>query len=255
MVAFRMIDWIDWLPKDRYRVGDDGSVWSQARGSRWRRFATEREKRWHGPRVLFTYQGKRASFIVATLVLRAFEGPRPIGCQPFHFPDRSLSNNRLSNLRWAPVGSWHAGTTHEPARREAEAAGAQRGRTARWTTQRQLRGTDVPKIFEYRRQGWTYADIADEFEVSDSVIQGVLRGRSYTDIECDRSLPEKWSGVSQKGSRSGMSKLIEPEIPEIRAKFRNGVSRAALANEYGVAYGTIRAVLEGRTWTHVPDHR
>lgn len=34
------------------------------------------------------------------LVLEAFVGPCPVGCQARHFPDRDPSNNRLSNLQW-----------------------------------------------------------------------------------------------------------------------------------------------------------
>ena len=42
---------------------------------------------------------KRRSVGVASLVLRAFKGPRPIYHEPLHYPDPNPSNNHINNLR------------------------------------------------------------------------------------------------------------------------------------------------------------
>lgn len=44
--------------------------------------------------------GKTYTKRVHVLVLTAFVGPKPKGTEACHFPDRDVTNNRLSNLRW-----------------------------------------------------------------------------------------------------------------------------------------------------------
>ena len=55
-----------------------------------------------------------------------------------------------------------------------------------------------------------------------------------------------------RGERSGISKLKESEVLEIRAIHKTGnCSLMAIANSYGVGYSTIRAILMRRTWNHI----
>ncbi len=44
--------------------------------------------------------GAAHKMFVHRLVLLAFVGPCPNGMEACHFPDRDVTNNRLSNLRW-----------------------------------------------------------------------------------------------------------------------------------------------------------
>lgn len=88
-----------------YRVGSDGSVWScWGRGgnipwivtSKWKKlkpFPTRKG------RLLVTLSNHKA-VQVHRLVLEAFVGLRPEGMECCHFPDRDITNNNLSNLRW-----------------------------------------------------------------------------------------------------------------------------------------------------------
>lgn len=79
-----------------YRVGTDGSVWS-------RKWKGRRLKPQLTGRYLFVRlceKGRVRSFLIATLVLEAFVGPRPPGKETCHFPDKSTNNNALSNLTW-----------------------------------------------------------------------------------------------------------------------------------------------------------
>jgi len=47
--------------------------------------------------------------------------------------------------------------------------------------------------------------------------------------------------------------LTPGAIPEIRQKYRSGMTAKAIASQYDVAQITIYAVLAGKTWRHVPD--
>jgi hypothetical protein len=55
------------------------------------------------------------------------------------------------------------------------------------------------------------------------------------------------------GSRNGVSKLCESDIPIIRDMKKAGVSTNAIAEKFGVKARTIRNVLDGDTWGHVPE--
>lgn len=98
-----------------HRVGDDGSVWTRKiRGGvpgpgrttslgKWRKM----KQSWAGPRkkqylcVKLCHNGESKLWRVATLVLNAFVGPCPPGCEARHFPDRNTGNNKLENLNWS----------------------------------------------------------------------------------------------------------------------------------------------------------
>lgn len=53
--------------------------------------------------------GKRKQMkeLVHTLVLKAFVGPRPIGMECCHYPDKARTNNHLENLRWDTSSANH----------------------------------------------------------------------------------------------------------------------------------------------------
>jgi hypothetical protein len=68
------------------------------------------------------------------------------------------------------------------------------------------------------------------------------RGRSFYQSQPDRIA---------KGDRNGFSKLTESDIPIIREKARNGMTKAAIAREFGVTRPTIGYVIKGITWAHV----
>lgn len=55
------------------------------------------------------------------------------------------------------------------------------------------------------------------------------------------------------GERHHASKLTSEKVQEIRLKARNGVSQNQLSLEYKVARHSIKSILEGTTWKHVPE--
>ena len=53
------------------------------------------------------------------------------------------------------------------------------------------------------------------------------------------------------GSKHGLSKLKEPQIPTIRREYRYGKSTIEISKQYKVNPETIRSVIIGKTWKHV----
>jgi hypothetical protein len=87
-----------------YRIGDDGSLLScwddEGRMTdTWRSVPLARRAGAYIRVVLRTETGTR-NRAVHQLVLEAFVGPCPPGMEACHFPDKTRTNNRLSNLRW-----------------------------------------------------------------------------------------------------------------------------------------------------------
>lgn len=58
-------------------------------------------------------------------------------------------------------------------------------------------------------------------------------------------------GTIARGSKSGKSVLTEKQIPQIREKYKGGMTQRAISQDFGVCEATIQAVVEGRTWRHV----
>jgi hypothetical protein len=92
-----------------FAVRADGAVlyWSERR-RKWIPLEPKVHKAGH-VKVRVRIGDKARELGVARLVLRAFVGPCPLSMEPYHFPDSSLSNNRLENLRWAPIGTSKVG--------------------------------------------------------------------------------------------------------------------------------------------------
>lgn len=57
-------------------------------------------------------------------------------------------------------------------------------------------------------------------------------------------------GVS-KGEANGQSKLTEQDVIKIRAEFRQGAAKTALARKYSVSDTLIRKVVNKSAWSHV----
>jgi predicted transcriptional regulator len=59
--------------------------------------------------------------------------------------------------------------------------------------------------------------------------------------------------VALRGEQSKNARLTEADIPEIRKMYRAGWKYKEIAADLGVVEETIRHVLIGKTWTHIPD--
>lgn len=239
IVSYRPIDWIDWLPKDKYRVGDDGSVWRRLRNGEWRRLGGTKQSH-EGRVVAVSHLGRVKKATIAYFVLRAFVGGCPIGCAPFRFPDRSLTNDSLANLKWAPKNSWNLG---HPSRGSGSQA-FKKGQDAYAKSLRSLREEDIPEIFDCRRQGWTHEEIGSRFCVPAKTIHNVLASRTYRAVPADRSAP--------KTPRRVPTRVLDSlDVLEIRTKVQQGEMQTNIAKEYGVSPSLICRILKGNRWSHV----
>lgn len=111
----------------RYRVGDDGSVWSKRRKAPggWKKLKLRNHSAGYRA-VMLCKGGGVYQFLVHILVLTAFVGPCPDGMESCHFPNRDRSDNRLCNLRWDTLsnnqrdrnlhGTDHRGEKHKLSR-------------------------------------------------------------------------------------------------------------------------------------------
>ena len=54
-----------------------------------------------------------------------------------------------------------------------------------------------------------------------------------------------------RGSKHGMAKLIEADIPVIRKRLANNDTYVSIAKDYGVTADMIRHIKMGRAWRHV----
>jgi len=77
---------------------------------------------------------------------------------------------------------------------------------------------------------------------ADNMADSSRKGRSGA-----RTHPER----IPRGSRSGLAKLVESDIVEIRRALESGETCKAIAARYGVAKTTIDWIKRGQTWRHV----
>jgi hypothetical protein len=186
--------------------------------------------------------GKVRELGVALLVLRAWVGPRPLGCEPLHYPDPDPGNNRLDNLRWAPRGTSKAGRTLGPSPPRVV-----RGDDHHTAV---LAEADVPEIRRLYRAGVACPEIAERFGVAEETIRHVLIGRTWSHV------PDPLGPIvmRRKGPAPGdapLAKLDPAQAAEIRGHHAAGMSYREIARLYDVSYITVRDVVKGRTWKGV----
>jgi len=59
-------------------------------------------------------------------------------------------------------------------------------------------------------------------------------------------------GTAASGERSGRAKLTEEQVRQIRDRYAaGGVTFRSLAHEFGVAHGTMVALVHRRSWKHI----
>lgn len=58
-------------------------------------------------------------------------------------------------------------------------------------------------------------------------------------------------GRAARGDTNGRARLTADDVRAIRSRIARGASRAQAAAEFGVSKGSVSAIAEGRTWSHV----
>lgn len=74
-----------------------------------------------------------------------------------------------------------------------------------------------------------------------------LRLGTYADNAHDRDCKAR----SARGERSGMAKLTEIKVSEIRSLYEHGTSIHKLSRDFHVSRPTIKSALRRKTWAHV----
>jgi hypothetical protein len=161
-----------------YCVGDDGSVWSQKTfGSsnltdRWSQLQSEVLRNGYR-RVTFSYTGRTRRFLVHSLILEVFVGPRPPGMEVRHL-DGNRANNHLGNLVWG---------THQQNCDDQYVHGTKLQGDAHG--QVKLPDEGVREILRLLKAGVKQHKIAVQFGVSDTLIRLIGQNKTRKSIPRD----------------------------------------------------------------------
>lgn len=171
---------IDGHPK--YRVGDDGTVWSwRKKRKEWKllRPGTTRTGYKH---VGLRTDGRRHRGYVHRIILQTFVGPCPDGMECRHL-DGDKSNNRLENLAWGTKsenvrdairhGTWKRPTGSDGGRGKPGANRGSKHGNAKLTER------DVREMRRLRAEGVKVSEIAVRFNLHVVYASKILNGRSW----------------------------------------------------------------------------
>ncbi len=109
---------------------------------------------------------------VHCLVLEAFVGPRPVGMEARHFPDRDRNNNRANNLRW--------GTKLENAADKHKDGTMVRGEMVKVG---KLTAEKVREIRRLHNTGeYSQEELAEMFEIAQTGISCIVRRKTWKHV-------------------------------------------------------------------------
>lgn len=164
-----------WRPVDGfpgYEVSDLGRVKSLARrnlmGAMRRERILKHDVNWAGYHLVrLALDGVKHPRLVHRLVLTAFKGECPEGCETRHL-DGFRDNNSISNLEW--------GTTKENrADQKRHGTGIQGIRNPK----AKLTEVDLERVFDLRRAGLSQQAIGNYLGFSQTHVSKILLGRHY----------------------------------------------------------------------------
>ena len=155
-----------------YYVSDAGDVYSRREGGGLKKLRPTADEKGY-LRVSLRRRGKYHRRYVHTLVLEAFHGPRPPGCQCLHGPDRNPANCRAENLRWGTPAENVADTIADGKQFVLPRMAGEDHPGARLTWVR------VNMVRVLGRAGFPMAAIAEVFQVSRKTISDVLNEKNW----------------------------------------------------------------------------
>lgn len=181
--------------------------------------------------VTLSRDGDSKSFRVHRLVLSAFVGPPPEGCEADHI-NGVRDDNRLENLRWLPRGE-------------------NRSRPGDDCPHAKLTEDKVAQIRRlYDASEHSQRELAELFGVHQWTIWSIVNGKTWETAEG----PTQAGRAHTRGENNGRSKLNEPEVVEIRRRYQKegDATLQSLANEYGVNNSSIWRIVHGTRWEDAP---
>lgn len=232
MTEYRDIPGYDGL----YRVGDDGSVWSQrpanGRGclwtGNWRRLNGSVGKSGYLSVVLIAVNGKRLARKVHQLVLESFVGPRPSPSHVTrHVHDNTPTNCNLSNLAW--------GTQTENNRDKRRHGTQNKGVTIH------LAKLTDEIVAVCRQRSWggeTCKSLSKEFGVRLPTMLAAVRGYN-------------WRHVSEPPNPNHdlRPKLGYAGACEVRRLLAQGIPGRAIAKKLGINESVVSTIKHNRSYT------
>jgi hypothetical protein len=161
-----------------YRFGSDGSIWSAWHrgpkrkmylGGKWKRLCPTKNSSGY---MLVGLRGAddqvHRCLQVHRLILEAFVGPCPDGCEARHFPDATRGNNAIDNLTW--------GTRHENHQDQWAQGSMLHGEghhNSRLTTEA------VREIRRLQSQGVRQFTLAKRFSTTQTNISAIVRRKAW----------------------------------------------------------------------------
>ena len=159
-----------------YWAGSDGTIWRFYPGRkrlpfpRWKKLATPLDRSRTGTPVVNVGTGKcRRHVALGPLILETFIGPKSVGMECCHFPDKSTSNCCLDNLMW---GSGKQNQEHQ--RLHGTLVGGERHGMAILTNKQVL---DIRTLRKYLKG----CEIASMYGISTGHVSMIQLGKARTD--------------------------------------------------------------------------
>lgn len=155
-----------------YKVGSDGSVWSFAKGTKWKKLNAGTTKSGHQV-VVLVRDGVKKSHNVHRLVIEAFIGLCPKGKECLH-KDGNPKNNNVDNLRW--------GT-----RKENCNDTIRHGRTTlgEKNPRAKLKRSQVVIIKKELAKNISTKKLGERFNVSKNTIESIKRNENWKEVTCN----------------------------------------------------------------------
>ena|GEM_PF-2439840 len=203
-----------------YRVGTDGSVWSN-------RGIQLKQSR---PKGYCKIALRKRNLFVHVIVLKVFVGPPPTPKHQSCHWNGVRNDNRPCNLRWGTVKSNHADMVRHGTQPTGEDV---------WNAI--LTEEQVVQIRERYHNGEHSSELATEFNVSPYSIINVVSGKFWKLAGGPIKAPGAIRGFRVKGY-----KLSSEDVRKIRDLARSGKNSSEMSRIFGASAGHIRDIVSGR---------
>lgn len=188
--------------------------------------------------VVLCQGGEAKTRLVHQLVLEAFVGPRPEGLEALHGPGGAL-DNRLRNLSWD--------TRQKNQGRDRVRDGTSNRGERQW--QSKLTEADVIECRRRYADGERLTVLVSEYGTTTGGMSTAISGKTWSWLPGAVPVDRKRHGT--QGAAHHSAKLTAEIVLECRARYANGETTYALAEEFGVRQPSMQKAIAGKSWTHV----
>lgn len=218
-----------------YRVGNDGSMWTNRTAEDWVRLNGSVSSRGYRIVSLVKPSGERINRPVHQFVLESFVGTRPPGMEACHNNGCKL-DNRPENLRWDTHAANIADQGRLGERRRGETVGMSK-----------LVNADLPAIFFLHHLGMSRLAIGSIFGVHACQISRILSGDGWEQVR--RGMGFDPVQVKRIKIVRSITEEIARQIREERARL--GTPFVDLGEKYGIGTSHAWRIATGKAWKHV----